>query len=779
MADPDAPRRGAMTATLVVCGLIGATSVLRPQAYQPVVDGTSSPVARASPAALAPPVTVTDIIGMTTIGSRQRGYGDEDYNVVSPDGARVAAVVKRGNLQRNTVDYALLLFRTAELSRSPKPDTVLQLASSSNRPAIVHVRWLSDNATLTFLGEQPGELPQVYTLDTRTRELTAHTHAATVITAFDVAAAGEPIVYAAATPIDTAGYAAMRQHGFVVGHRQLVGDLVAGDWSDQAPSWEARTPQALTVVRAGRVTTVPLPDSMAGYQRCSLRSLMVAPSGDVALMQCDPRAVPAAWTGYRQQEFRQELGLGYTYPIYLVINLTAGGVRPLLNAPVDFGTTLVWAPDGRSVVLANAMLPLDVRDSTERSARATRAMLAEVNVRTGAVTVIARRDSLVALGWDAQTNTVALAPGQYSLSPSETARVYYQKRSAGWAFVSLREMPAAAAVPALVIEQGLNTPPRLVAVEAKTHTHHLVYDPNPALLAAHRFGREDVLHWRTKAGAARVGGLYWPPDYVPGKRYPLVIQTHGFDSTQFWPDGVFSTGSAAQPLAGQGVIVLQMPGPPGDQWATSSEGPLAEEAIEGVIDHLDSLGLIDRTKVGLEGFSRTCYYTLYFLTHSSYPIKAAMVTDGVDFSYLSHLVLFGPLGSEPGRVVEGDKINGGSPFGVGLATWRERAPGFNLDRVTAPLHLTALQPSSLLEEWEPYVGLLLQGKPAELVYIPDGEHILTKPWERLTSQQGAVDWYRFWLKGEEDADPAKAAQYVRWHVLRATQNSSAAKTVRP
>ena len=109
----------------------------------------------------------------------------------------------------------------------------------------------------------------------------------------------------------------------------------------------------------------------------------------------------------------------------------------------------------------------------------------------------------------------------------------------------------------------------------------------------------------------------------------------------------------------------------------------------------------------------------------------------------------------------------------------ERAPGFNLDRITAPLQLTALTPPSLLEEWEPYAGLLLQGKPAELVYIPDGEHILTKPWERLTSEQGAVDWYGFWLKGEEDPDPAKVAQYVRWRELRKLQETKSSHEIPP
>jgi hypothetical protein len=113
--------------------------------------------------ASAPTVSVADIIGLTTIGSRVQGYGDEDFDVVSPDGAHVAVVVKRGNLAANTLDYALLVFRTGDLLTSPAADTVARLSSSSNRPGIASVRWAADNATLVFLGEDSPRLTDVGT----------------------------------------------------------------------------------------------------------------------------------------------------------------------------------------------------------------------------------------------------------------------------------------------------------------------------------------------------------------------------------------------------------------------------------------------------------------------------------------------------------------------------------------------------------------------------------------------------------------------------------------
>jgi len=69
-------------------------------------------------------------------------------------------------------------------------------------------------------------------------------------------------------------------------------------------------------------------------------------------------------------------------------------------------------------------------------------------------------------------------------------------------------------------------------------------------------------------------------------------------------------------------------------------------------------------------------------------------------------------------------------------------------------------------DWEWFAALRELRKPVEMVMLKDGEHDLVKPWERMVSQQGNVDWFCFWLKSEEDPDPAKADQYARWRELR-------------
>jgi dipeptidyl aminopeptidase/acylaminoacyl peptidase len=53
---------------------------------------------------------------------------------------------------------------------------------------------------------------------------------------------------------------------------------------------------------------------------------------------------------------------------------------------------------------------------------------------------------------------------------------------------------------------------------------------------------------------------------------------------------------------------------------------------ESAIEYLDRRGLIDRDRVGIIGFSRTCWHVTYTLTHSKHHFAAAAIADGVDLS---------------------------------------------------------------------------------------------------------------------------------------------------
>jgi hypothetical protein len=110
-------------------------------------------------------------------------------------------------------------------------------------------------------------------------------------------------------------------------------------------------------------------------------------------------------------------------------------------------------------------------------------------------------------------------------------------------------------------------------------------------------------------------------------------------------------------------------------------------------------------------------------------------------------------------------MNGGRPFGDGLQAWLKNSPMFNLDKVHTPVLQFILGRYSFTGMWESFAGLERLNKPVEMIYLPDSNHWPIRPSERMTVQQGAVDWFRFWLQGYEDSSLDKAPQYRRWETL--------------
>jgi dipeptidyl aminopeptidase/acylaminoacyl peptidase len=313
----------------------------------------------------------------------------------------------------------------------------------------------------------------------------------------------------------------------------------------------------------------------------------------------------------------------------------------------------------------------------------------------------------------------------------------------------------------LRVDEDLNRPPVLVATDEVTGNSRIIWDPNPNLKGVD-LTQVSVLEWRDKAGRRWTGGLYKPPTYLPGRRYPLVIQTHGFHENQFRPSGAFPTAFAAQELAAAGIMVLQLRDCP--VRLTPEEGPCNVAGYEAAVQQLDSSGLIDPNNVGIIGFSRSCFYVMKALTESRVKFKAASITDGVTEGYVQYMTSLDAGANAVSH--EADAMIDASPFGQGLQRWLKESPEFNMHKVVTPLQVVALGYSSLLFMWEPYAALRYLNKPVDLMLLKTGEHVLTNPQSRLSSQGATLDWFRFWLQREEDPDPAKREQYARWRKLR-------------
>jgi hypothetical protein len=149
---------------------------------------------------------------------------------------------------------------------------------------------------------------------------------------------------------------------------------------------------------------------------------------------------------------------------------------------------------------------------------------------------------------------------------------------------------------------------------------------------------------------------------------------------------------------------------------------------------------------------------------ADYPdlLAAADISDAAWWGYVLDLLLV----NDPGARADIRRSTGGAPNPAALGEWFKRNPLYRVNKARAAVRIEANDPLSLVTHWELYALLHDAGRPVDYVYFPEGSHNLTKPQERYESQQGNLDWFRFWLMGEEDPDKTKAAQYAYWRTLR-------------
>jgi dipeptidyl aminopeptidase/acylaminoacyl peptidase len=166
-------------------------------------------------------------------------------------------------------------------------------------------------------------------------------------------------------------------------------------------------------------------------------------------------------------------------------------------------------------------------------------------------------------------------------------------------------------------------------------------------------GKQETVHW-TNDKFEESGVLTYPPEYMAGKKYPMVLYIHGGPASS----SVESFAPSSQILAGNGWLVFEpnYRGSTGDGDAykraiikDAGVGP-GRDVMAGV-KMLEAKGIVDEKKIAVSGWSYGGYMTSWLI--GNYPevwkaaVAGAPVTDMVDIYTLSDVTwlsmeTFGP-----------------------------------------------------------------------------------------------------------------------------------------
>ncbi len=271
--------------------------------------------------------------------------------------------------------------------------------------------------------------------------------------------------------------------------------------------------------------------------------------------------------------------------------------------------------------------------------------------------------------------------------------------------------------------------------------------------------KSEVVHWKGALDEEVEGILYYPHNYAPGNRYPLVLSIHGGPAgvdLDAWASGVSSPHNL---LNQRGAFVLKPnyhgSGNYGLKWAESiccgKYYELEIPDIEKGVDYLIARGLVDPDRIGTMGWSNGSILSIQLLIENPARYKAASLGAGdvewisdwanVDFGHAFDTYYFGksPL-EDP-------------------ALYIRKSPLFKMDRVRTPSLIffgTEDRSVPTSQGWTHYRALSHLGQaPVRFLLFPGEGHGPLKLTHQLRKVEEEMKWFdQHLFKSEPAANEA-------------------------
>lgn len=319
--------------------------------------------------------------------------------------------------------------------------------------------------------------------------------------------------------------------------------------------------------------------------------------------------------------------------------------------------------------------------------------------------------------------------------------------------------------------ENATTPRRVVEIDPMSGRSVLLFDPNPEF-ANIELGHVERLKWRNDRGLEAWGDLVLPPGYRPGTRIPLIV-------VQYSSRGFLRGGTGDEypifPLAAHGFAILSFEKPPfvasldptikdWTAFAAANQKDWAERrsllsAVENGVQMVIDRGIADPQRIGITGLSDGATTARFALINSDMFAAASIsscclepwtVNTYVGIAYAKWIRQLG----YPSLIHPDPEF------------WRPMSLAQNAAIMNTPLLMQLNDDDGYVMALEAFESLREYGQPVEMYVFPDEFHAKWQPVHRLAIYNRNIDWFSFWLRDVEDADPSKQTQYRRWRAMR-------------
>lgn len=277
-----------------------------------------------------------------------------------------------------------------------------------------------------------------------------------------------------------------------------------------------------------------------------------------------------------------------------------------------------------------------------------------------------------------------------------------------------------------------------------------VTETNP-FQADYAWGHAELLSYTTDAGHDLQAILVYPADYREGRTYPVILYQYERLSDRLHRYYAPSERSYYnyQVWSQQGYFVLM----PDIVYEPGRPGPSALDAVEHALDAAVATGHVDPERMGLIGHSWGGYQAAYLPTRTdrfAAVVAGAAITDFVSFAGNIH---WGPGIPEFSHWETGQARMAAPPW-EDLEGHLESSPVNFIDQLHTPvllMHGDSDGTVDFRQGQEYYNYARRAGKRVAMLVYPGADHGLRAEEQQVDYHRRILQWFGYWLKGEEPA----------------------------
>lgn len=295
--------------------------------------------------------------------------------------------------------------------------------------------------------------------------------------------------------------------------------------------------------------------------------------------------------------------------------------------------------------------------------------------------------------------------------------------------------------------EDFNNAPAIMAIGKTSATATMVFNSNPQQVAYH-WGSSKLINYTNSKSNQLQGALYYPANYDPNKKYPMVVyiyeklSQHLHDHTN--PSLYNGSGINISNLTTQGYFVLY----PDISYEMGNVGGSATDCVVSATKAVIQMGLVKPNKIALTGHSFGGYEVSFIATQTD--LFATIIVGAGVTDLISHYLSIGWNNGRPEIWrYEYDMWRMGKSFYEDMEMYLRNSPVMHAQHVSVPILIWTGELDLQVHYYQSiafYNALRRLAKKEIMLIYPQNRHVLTQGMSQVDLTHKYEQWLASFLK---------------------------------